>query len=425
MSAVASQEEPLSPEGPEGVRLTISMVAARLEISLQAMADHAGLAKTTLSSIVVENRWPKKASAEERQRIRDCLGDLMRQHGATEVQLADLWLPYSKQRRDLNTTPNYQTAPTVLSEARRHNQEIADMLLAKRSLTGEARRHFTLFNNPFDGEVTNDAQLYRNSEIRFIQEAVWQTAQNAGFVAVVGESGAGKTTVVGDLEERIEREHLKLVMFKPSMLGMGRNNETSLRSQDILSAIILTLDPMATVNRTIEARTRQAVKAVTESFKLGNRHLLLLEEGHGLTKDTIKFLKRLHESMRVGRTPALGILVLGQPELKLKLSENSHDVREVVQRLEVVELRPLLGGALKEYLEHRCKVLDRQLSEFIDDKGIDAMRSRLTLQHISGGKARTIAMSYPLAVNNFMTAALNKAAEIGAPKVTADIVMAV
>ena len=44
---------------------------------------------------------------------------------------------------------------------------------------------------------------------------------------------------------------------------------------------------------------------------------------------TLKHLKRLHERMRMGRRPMLGILLLGHPELEDKL--NRFDVREVSQ----------------------------------------------------------------------------------------------
>jgi type II secretory pathway predicted ATPase ExeA len=52
---------------------------------------------------------------------------------------------------------------------------------------------------------------------------------------------------------------------------------------------------------------------------------------------------------------------------------------------------------------------------------VEALRERLTGQ--SGQRGRDgVSLCYPLAVGNFTTAALNTAAEIGAPVVTADVV---
>ena len=70
------------------------------------------------------------------------------------------------------------------------------MLLPKQTLSAEARKRFALpFANPFDGEVTSDAEMFVNGEIRFVRESAWQAAIGGRFCAIVGESGAGKTTI--------------------------------------------------------------------------------------------------------------------------------------------------------------------------------------------------------------------------------------
>jgi type II secretory pathway predicted ATPase ExeA len=53
----------------------------------------------------------------------------------------------------------------------------------------------------------------------------------------------------------------------------------------------------------------------------------------------------------------------------------------------------------------------------------DAIRQRLTYTGRSGNRATAVSMVYPLVVNNLVTKAMNEAARLGAPKVTADIVM--
>ena len=129
--------------------------------------------------------------------------------------------------------------------------------------------------------------------------------------------------------------------------------------------------------------------------------------------------------MRLGRKPLLGILLLGQTELGLKLDPRRANLREVTQRCEVVQLLPL-DGDLHGYLSHRAKSIDRQLADFIDASGIEEIRARLTVTRPgSGGKTRAQSLLYPLAVNNLLTAALNQAAELGAPIVNRDVVRAV
>ena len=129
--------------------------------------------------------------------------------------------------------------------------------------------------------------------------------------------------------------------------------------------------------------------------------------------------------MVVDGRPLLGILLVGQPELLRKLDPTRTDLREVWQRLEVLQLLPL-GNDLKSYLEHRTKAVNIALSTLIEESGIAELLCRLTITHpVSHGKMRATSLAYPLAVENFLTAALNMAAELGVPVVNRDVVRAV
>jgi len=103
-------------------------------------------------------------------------------------------------------------------------------------------------------------------------------------------------------------------------------------------------------------------------------------------------------------------------------------VREVVQRCEVVELLPL-DARLEDYLKFKLARVGKTLADVIDAGGIDALREKLTVntgRREAGKPVRdTVSLLYPLAVNNLLTGALNLAADLGAPKVTADVVRSV
>jgi type II secretory pathway predicted ATPase ExeA len=118
-------------------------------------------------------------------------------------------------------------------------------------------------------------------------------------------------------------------------------------------------------------------------------------------------------------------LLVAQPELKEILRHQSTYLREVIQRLEVVDLLPL-DNDLGPYLHCRAAAAGRKLDELLDKGGVDELRARLTTtRRDASGRSRTVSLCYPLAVNNLLTAALNKAAEIGAPLVTRDVVRAI
>lgn len=295
------------------------------------------------------------------------------------------------------------------------------MLLPKQTLSADARKRFALpFANPFDGEVSSDADMFVNGEIRFVRERAWQAAIGGRFCAIVGESGAGKTTMLEDLKDQILKEHKPLVFIEPSVLGMEDSDTRgkSIKSAGIQAAIVMTLNPSEGVAQSDEKRARQVKRMLEESTTAGHSHLLVIEEAHSLPIPTLKHLKRLHERMRLGgRRPMLGILLLGHPELEGKL--NRFDVREVMQRCEVTHLCPL-GDDLAAYLTFRAASVGRKLDEFITQDGVAELAARLTIS--AGANSKQVSLLYPLNVNNWMVAALNTAAGLGAPRVDRDVI---
>lgn len=302
------------------------------------------------------------------------------------------------------------------------------MLLPKQILTTDARKRFGLFVNPFDGEVTCDSEMFVNGEIRFVREAAWQAAVGGRFVAIIGESGAGKSTILDALKHQVRKERKPVVFIEPSVLGMEDSDTKgkTLKSAAIQTAIVMTLDALEGVARSDEKRTRQVKRMLQDSTSQGRSHLLVIEEAHSLPIPTLKHLKRLWEKARMESDgdkyykSMLGVLLLGHPELEQKL--NRFDVREVMQRCEPVRL-PHLGADLSAYLQFRAATVGRKLDEFITPDGIDALKTRLTVA--GGDQGGQVMLMYPLNVNNWMVAALNTAAGVGAPRVDRDIVMSV
>lgn len=417
-----------------GMRLQLGTVATRLGCSITVMSEATGISRTAIANLLTNN-WPVNTP---RHQIAEALMKLMEERGATDEELRTLFHGHGRQNGSLGQReqrgpderapelpPHQPTNPTARRPgARPPLNEDHDMLPLKAVLTAQAKRQFRLFRNPFDGPVNTDAQMYLGDEFAYVREAAWQCAQTAGFVAIVGESGAGKTTVLEDLEARLEKNgnNERVILIKPSVVGMEENDTTgkTLKSADVLHAIVSTLQPDVPMPQTMPARTLRARKLLTASASMGNRHLLVIEEAHSMPNATLKHLKRMHE-LREGRNSLLGILLLAQPELKRRLADGLRDgtLREVAQRCEVVELLPL-DGDIKPFLAKRCNAADVDLAKLIDADGVEQIRERLTRRLDRGA----VSMCYPLAVCNLMVMALNKAAGLGAPIVTADIVKA-
>jgi type II secretory pathway predicted ATPase ExeA len=190
--------------------------------------------------------------------------------------------------------------------------------------------------------------------------------------------------------------------------------------------VIHALAPDASLKSSPEARADQLRRGLITAREGGKRVCLAFDESHCMPIPTLKHLKRLLE-IKEGFTRLLSIILLGQPELGIRLSERNPEVREVVQRCEVVTLDPL-DDQLAGYLAHKLKPAGRALEDLIDQGGLDALRARLgvaSLEDRARGRQAQPSRAYPLAVANLFAAALNAAALAGAPRVTGNFVRGV
>ena len=369
--------------------------------SFAKAAAEIGCSKPMLVAVVNHGNWPKKNAAALREKLKD----FFKQNGAD--------IPASLR--------NEQEAAPIPN----HESEDREMLLRKSTLTQAARRHFGLARDPFNDEINSADDLYITPDVRYVREAMFQTACHGGFMAAVGESGAGKSTLREDLQDRINREGRQIVMIEPYVLAMEDNDQKgkTLKAVHIAEAILEAVAPGTSPKRSPEARFRQIHRALQESAKAGNKHVLIIEEAHGMPIPTLKHLKRFYE-LKNGFERLLGIILIGQTELATKLSENNPNVREVVQRCEIVTLEPLTDGRLAGYLKHKFERAGADIAQIMDAAAVDAVAARLTIRSRSTQGSRETSLLYPLAVNNLVAAAMNKAAELGMP-VDADMVEAV
>lgn len=396
-----------------------SLDAADLQERIRAFLAAAGVAPADLASV-----FDEVDQADVRERISAFLAEIGAPQGISAADLASVLEAKVSEPRAVLADSAARSVPKS-KPATESNQE-ESMLLRKQTLYPAARKHFGLFRDPFQDDIQSHEDMYVSPDIRYIREAMFQTAKHGGLLAVVAESGAGKTTLMRDLEDRIVRENQPILLIKPYVLAMEDNDQKgkTLKATHIAEAIMATVAPLERPKSSPEARFRQLHQVLRESHAAGYRHCLVIDEAHSLPIPTIKHLKRFFE-LELGFKKLLSIILIGQPELKAKLSERNQDVREVVQRCEMVELSPLDGGRLDEYLKFKFDRLGKPIGEVIDPSGIDALRAKLTITSTRRDRPETVSLLYPLAVGNLLTACMNLAAEIGVPTVTADVVKGV
>lgn len=388
--------------------LKLKQLLADIGATQKALADVLGCSPAAVAQICNHNQWPRSA---ERSEIQAQIRAWLISEGVATEQAATAFEP--------------EDAATSTESTPEETEEDETMLLRKQTINQTAKKHFNLFRDPF-AEPQDPDDLFNSPDIRYAREAMYQTAAHGGFMALVGESGSGKSTLRRDLIERIKNEGAPIITIEPYVLGMEEDDKKgqSLKASAIADAIIATVAPGVPIRRTQDAKYRQLHHVLRESSRGGNRHVLIIEEAHALPKRTLKHLKRFHE-LEDGFRKLLSIVLIGQPEMHVRLSETDPEIREVVQRCEVATLEPIQD--LAGFLRHRFTRVGAELDRIVDRSGIDALQERLTPQQTAGRHQRRVSLVYPLAVQNLLSAALNLASDpdFAVPVVSRDVVMGV
>ena len=372
-----------------------------------ALAIHCNVSDATIAQLLNHGLWPKtEAKAKElRQKI---LTYLEKFDAANESVFA---VVEAEPMKHLQAVPK----PTVAKKTDKKSEEDDHMLLRRQSLTPQTKQHFSLMRNPFT-DLSCAEDMWVSPDIRYVRECMFTTAKHGGFLAINGESGSGKSIIATDLEQRIHDENLRIMLIKPYVLAAEETESrgTMLKSAHVAESILRTLAPNSPVRIGPEARFRQIHNALIESHKSGYSNCILIEEAHSMPITTLRHLKRILE-LRIGFTPLVSVILIGQPELKTKLSERNADVREVVQRCELVTLNPMRPELVEDFLRHRFARVGAKVEKIIDQTGVARIAERLV-------STEGDSQLYPLAIGNFVLAAMNIAADIGQPVIDAAII---
>lgn len=366
------------------------------------------LSVASASLILNRNHFPSKTPVSW---VKQQTKDWLLSKGVMEDELADIW--------ETDDGDAFRKAHPIgvhvgQSSGPRAPKVIPSLFepMEVEMLSPAAKRHFKLFRDPFQDDVNSPEDVFLADDQRYIGEAMFQTAKHGGFLAVVGESGSGKSTLRKVLIERIRDLPIRLIF--PQTL-----DKSKLSTGNICQAIVNDLAPGTTMRSSLEAQARQVRDVLLASARAEQTHTLLIEEAHDISITTLKYLKRFYE-IEDGFRKLLSIVLIGQPELKNKLNERFHpEAREVIRRIEIAELSAL-GQNLEAYLAHKLKRLSVDPAAVLAPDAYDAIRARWAA--IDSNTRTPVSNVYPLIVNNTVTKAMNRAAELGAPLVTGELI---
>lgn len=405
------------------MKLALHGILVQLKQSQAALARHCRVSRATINLICKFDKWPRSAKTNETT-LRPLIEDFLRGHGATEEQVLGAFEHLFEGAHPLCGS----TACALYSHGQQAKNQEDDMNVRHSRLTSETRQHFKILRDPFVDELRSSADVFESDDIRYVRAAVRQTARHGGMLAVTGESGAGKSTIRKDLMEWIRTSGEPIEVIEPYVVATSAASKSGrlLVAADIVGAVIRSLAPNKVMRSSLEARTHQMHQMLKEGASDGRKHVVVIEEAHDLAVPTLKALKRFYEQ-EDGFKKLLSIILVGQNELADKLSERDPEVREVVQRCELITLPPL-DHNLGAYLQHKFKRVEADAASVLEPEAIDAIRAVLRRNETRsfGGKRTTkdVSKCHPLAVNNLVTRAMNMAAQISAPKVNAGLIQA-
>ena len=391
------------------------------------LARHIGISRAAVTQIVKYRCWPTTRGLNEA---------LLKER--TLAYLKAKGLPAERLAQTFDEAPAAPRANAELQAMAKANtsgpqpgstqEEDPFMLLRHHSLSSAARQHFKVPRDPFINEMNEDADVYITDDIRYVRAAMRQTAKHGGMLAVVAESGGGKSTLRQDLIDWINQTGERITVVEPYVIGMedSERKGRALMAADITGAVIRAVSPGTPLRQVLQDRAAQMHNILKASAQVGRRHVLIIEEAHALAVPTLKHLKRFYE-LQDGFKKLLAIILIGQTELEHKLSEHNPEVREVVQRCELVKLPPL-DNHVESYLRHKLARIGMEFDAVFAQDAVEAIRTTLrqaVTETVRGQRqARERSLCFPLAINNLVTRAMNEAVKISAPKVNAALIAA-
>ncbi|MBY8821288.1 XrtA/PEP-CTERM system-associated ATPase [Sphingomonas colocasiae] len=204
--------------------------------------------------------------------------------------------------------------------------------------------YYGLNARPF--QLTPDPRFYFDSATHRKAMAYlgYGLAQGEGFIAITGEIGSGKTTLVGHLMATIDAARLTAIKIV----------STQIEGDDMLrmtaQAMGLSSDGLEKA-QILERIERFLVGQAQE----GKRTLLIVDEAQNLTVSALEELRMLSNFQIEGQA-LLQIFLLGQPEFRARLN-GSERLEQLRQRVIATHhLEPMQAEEIEPYIVHRLSL---------------------------------------------------------------------
>ncbi|HJV36947.1 ExeA family protein [Geomonas sp.] len=199
---------------------------------------------------------------------------------------------------------------------------------------------FNLKKEPFN--ITPDPELLflSPSHKEALAAVIYGVKQRKGFIAIIGEVGVGKTTILRSFLDKANKQQLKTIYLFNANLSFKALLRTLYQG--------LGLTPE---NEDIYEMVDRLHHQLIEEYRAGNNVVLVIDEAQNMPVETLENLRML-SNLETATDKLIQVVFSGQPEFEEKL--NGPSLRQFKQRIVIsVRILPLTAKESRAYIEHR------------------------------------------------------------------------
>jgi type II secretory pathway predicted ATPase ExeA len=262
-------------------------------------------------------------------------------------------------------------------------------------------------------EPSGRNDLYLTTAMRECAGAVEQCCQEHGFLAICGEIGSGKTTVLRYALDPLY-DNAQYAISHVCCLARERANARSIQE-----AMLRDLAGDVSIPSSHESLTRKVKGTVHHLLGQGIHPALIIDEAQALHPSALPFLKRIREECSRGFMAGCAVILIGQtnaqPDLRRKLQLAS--VQEVSRRVTIYDL-PGLGPALGDYVQWRMARAGAGNRKPVEDAALAALAAHYKTTDPRSGREAWLPVG-PQEIEQVLTTAMTLAVKYGESRVTA------